>query len=96
VENGLVQSYNESATLNALNTKTITVIVSIYDKQAEKIDTYADLVDKAIRDNTSTFATYKMILRNDGVEDNDSVTFTDINNNRVHSKSISLTFEVDA
>jgi hypothetical protein len=96
VRNGNTQSVNENSTLTSLNTRLITVIVEIYAKQAEKIDTYADAVDAAIRTAKSTFATYKMILQNNGVEDNGEVSFYDAQNNRTHMKSISLTFEVDA
>ena len=94
VENGLVQPMDESETLEDINGQTVTTIVFVYDKQAEKIDTYMDTITSTIKNNDATFATYGMTLLKKGVVDNDNVLFTDFKNNRVHGKSISITFEV--
>ena len=95
IENGLKQPSEESNTLSDISGSRITVIIHVYAKEAEKVDTYIDDLDATLRGATATFATYGMILRKDGIEDNENITFTDVSNNRVHSKSLSVTFEVD-
>lgn len=96
VENAQIQPGDDTEFLTSQAYRTITVLVNIYAKQAEKLDTYADAVDAQLRSYESTFETYNLILRKDGIVDNGSATFIDANNNRMHVKIISVTFEIDA
>jgi len=69
-----------------------TAFVSIYTKQAEKIDTYADAIEAALWAYESTFKTYNLFLKD--IVDNDAVNYQDINGNKGHSKTISVMFEI--
>lgn len=95
IENARINPSEEGQTLTALKTKEIVVLININSKQAETLDTYADAVDKKLRDSFTTLQGYGMVLNDDGIEDNGAVDFIDANNNRVHQKTLSVTFEFD-
>jgi len=95
VENGLVKPDTDSNSLSQENGRMVTVVVTIFSKTAEKLDVYADAVHAALKAYDTTFETYGLLLkRAGGIEDNDGGNFVDINNNRAHFKSISVTFDV--
>ena len=91
IENGSKGEEEMSLTVNPL-TVPITLIVYVYAKEAEVIDTYIDQIDRAIWAAVDTFKTYGLYLKE--VTDNDNILFDDANKNRLHGKSSSVTFEL--
>ena len=71
----------------------IAQIVSVYAKNAEAIDTLMDEIETAIRADSSTYSTYGMYLAQNAIEDNEGTgPFQDLEGNRMHSKSLTITF----
>ena len=95
VENGIVNVDNESMTVDKNNSRMVIVNITTYAKQAEMIDTYADAIQAALEAYEDTFESYGMIMSKLGVTDVDSTTFIDTNEQRVHSKTQSITFHID-
>ena len=69
-----------------------TVFVTIYAKQAEKMDVYADEIEADLWAYESTFKTYNLFLKD--IVDNEGNQFEDVNDNKGHSKTLSVMFEL--
>lgn len=95
IEGGIVQTDMETKTIDQNNVKDITINITVYAKEAEKIDTYADAIDALIRADRATYKSYGLNLTDDEVMDVDQGIFVDLNDQRSHSKTMAVTFEVD-
>lgn len=95
IENGQKSVDDNMKALDGSLSQTVVCNITIYDKQAEVIDTIADEVEDQIYSDINTFKTYGMYVTDEICEDVDTSTFVDTNNQRVHSKTMAVTFEVD-
>jgi len=86
IENAQKNEPNKTLTTNA--EENATVLITVYDKMAEKVDTYADAIDARIENQRSVLEGYGITF--DDVIDNDNVSFTDEDGRRIHSKTLSL------
>jgi hypothetical protein len=73
-------------------TQTGTVLIDIYAKQSEKLDAYADEVDAKLWSYDSTFKSYGLYLTQ--VVDSEGGQFEDAAGNKVHSRILSVLFEL--
>lgn len=73
-------------------TRKIGLLVSIYAKQAEKLDQYAETIESTIWSSSSTLESNNIYIEN--IEDNEAGKFEDIAGNKGHSKSLSLMLEL--
>lgn len=88
-----VQTESEAALGDNMASNEATVIVNVYSKNAEKLDTLLDEIEATLQAAVSTFKTYGLHLPKDGIVDNEtSGPVSDIAGNRVQGKSISVTF----
>ena len=94
----VVESTEKGEDMVSLNDKMSTplsVVVSIYSKQAEKLDTMSDEITAKIEGYETTFGSYGLYLMENAVVDNGPVgPFTDTENNRIHSKILTINFEL--
>ena len=75
IENGQTEPSDESNTLEDISSQMITVVIHVYAKQSEKVDTYLDALVTTVKGAESTFETYNMYLKKGGITDNENVTF---------------------
>jgi len=82
------------STMNQNVENEVSVLVTVYTKAAETLDTYMDDIQAKLE--VYSWSTYNLYLPlTEGIIDNEGTgPFFDANNNRIYSKSLTLTLKV--
>ena len=81
-------------TLSLVNEDSVIVLIKVFSKTSEKLDTYVDEIWSLIEGYRNTFKSYNLELPLDGIDDVDDFEFTDLKNNRIHAKTIAVTLRL--
>jgi len=95
IENPIKGTDEETKTLEYDNMRSVLINISIYTKQAEQLDSILDEIEAQIESDRTIYASYGLNMTDDILTDVDDGVFMDLQKQRSHVKTSSVTFEVD-